>query len=132
VELDDGKKERIFEGNRPSNVCVEFVERAHQTRDGASEESVGGSGLRGERGRTASGADWIRGGGRCPEREAAVVSRAVAPGFPTMQQARASITVASALGEPICGVVSMEQPTSAVAFSDEGSGPPRGGGRLLE
>ena len=83
-------------------------------------------------GRATSGDDWITVWWQCPEREAAVVSRAVAPGFPTMQQARASITVDSALVQPICGVVSMEQPTSAVAFSDEGSGPPRGGGRLLE
>lgn len=56
----------MFEENRPSNVCVEFVERANRTRDGGSDESVGGSGLRVESGRTASGADWIRCGGRVP------------------------------------------------------------------
>ena len=49
MELDDGKKERIFEENRPINVSVEFVERANQMRAGGSEESVGGSCLRVER-----------------------------------------------------------------------------------
>src|SRR6478672_13469033 len=108
VELDDGKKERIFEGNRPSNVSVEFVERANQTRDGGSDESVAGSGLRVESGRKASGGDWIRCGGSVPREMRLSSLERWQPAFRRWQQGRASITFDSALGEPICGVVSME------------------------
>jgi hypothetical protein len=58
-----GRRKGIFEGSRPSNVSIDFVERANQTRAGGGEESVGGSRLRVEGGRAASGGDQISGGG---------------------------------------------------------------------